>query len=106
MKFLAGLKYNLEGLKLGLTTPKLMALGLVRFVLFLALAVGAAILAFKFYQDIFSMLWSRPESAWLVWLWHFVSWIAGLILFGMALMVAYLVGQDRKSTRLNSSHYS
>ena len=93
MSILAGLKTNWQGLKLGLATPRLLALGLIRFLLILALTVCAAILAFRFYLDIFSMLWTRPESAWIAWLWHLASWLAGLLLFGMASMVAYIVGQ-------------
>ncbi len=93
MNFFSGLQYNLEGLKLGLRTPKLLFLGIVRFVLILVLAIVAAILVFRFYQDVFSMIWTRPESAWMMWLWHFASWIFGLLFFGMAAMVAYLAGQ-------------
>ncbi len=93
MNFLSGLRYNLEGLKLGLRTPKLLVLGLVRFILILLLAIVAAILVLRFYQDVFAMIWTPPESAWLVWLWHFLSWVFCLLFFGMAAMVAYLFGQ-------------
>ncbi len=90
---LSGIHYNLKGLKLGLKTPKLLFLGLIRFLLISVLAIVSAILVWRFYQDIFSMIWNRPDSQWIVWLWHFSSWIVGLLLFCMAAMVAYLVGQ-------------
>ncbi|MFO8084133.1 MAG: EI24 domain-containing protein [Desulfobacterales bacterium] len=93
MGFFDGIKYNFKGLKLGLKSPKLLFYGLVRFVLIAILAVVSAILVFQFYQDIFSMIWNRPESLWIVWLWHLLSWLVGLLLFAMAAMLAYLVGQ-------------
>jgi CysZ protein len=90
---LSGIQYNLKGLKLGLKTPKLLFLGLIRFVMTGVLAIVSAILVWHFYQDIFSMIWSRPDSRWIVWLWHFSSWLVGLLLFCMTAMVSYLAGQ-------------
>jgi CysZ protein len=91
--FFSGIHYNLKGLKLGLKTPKLLFLGLIRFFLTGISAVVSAILVWHFYQDIFLMIWSRPDSQWIVWLWHFSSWLVGILMFCMAAMVSYLVGQ-------------
>jgi CysZ protein len=90
---LSGIHYNLKGLIFGLKTPKLLFLGLIRFVLIGVLALVSAILVLRFYQDIFSLIWNKPDSQWIIWLWHFSSWLAGLLLFGMMAMVSYLLGQ-------------
>jgi CysZ protein len=89
----SGIQYNLKGLKLGLKTPKLLVLGLIRFMLIGVLVIVSAIVVWWFYQDIFSMIWNRPDSRWIVWLWYFSSWLVGLMLFFMTAMVSYLVGQ-------------
>jgi CysZ protein len=90
---MSGIYYNLKGLKLALKTPRLLFLGLIRFMLTAVLAIVSAIMAWRFYQDIFLLIWNRPDSLWVVWLWYFLSWLAGLLLFGMMAMVSYLVGQ-------------
>lgn len=93
MNFFSGLSYNLKGLKLGLTTPRLLMLGIIRFILIAFLVFIAGAVVFKYYQDIFTMLWIRPDSMWLVWLWYLVSWIVALLLFAMGAIIAYLLGQ-------------
>jgi CysZ protein len=90
---LSGIQYNIKGLKLGLKTPKLLFLGLIRFVLIGILAIVSAILVWRYYQDIFSIIWNRPDSQWVVWLWYFSSWLTGLLLFCMMAMISYLVAQ-------------
>ncbi len=92
-QLLLGIQYNLKGLRLGLKTPKLMFLGCIRFILTGALAIVSAVLVWEYYQDIFSLLWDRPDTRWILWLWHVLSWIAGLLMFCMAAMVSYLAGQ-------------
>jgi CysZ protein len=89
----SGIQYNLKGLKLGLKTPKLLFLGLIRFMLIGVLVIVSAFVVWWFYQDIFSMIWNKPDSRWIVWLWYFSSWLVGLMLFFMTAMVSYLVGQ-------------
>lgn len=89
----SGIQYNLKGLKLGLKTPQLLFLGLIRFMLIGVLVIVSAFVVWWFYQDIFSMIWNKPDSRWIVWLWYFSSWLVGLMLFFMTAMVSYLVGQ-------------
>lgn len=91
--FFKGIGYNLRGLKMGLQTPSLLLLGFLRFAVFLALAAAAAVLLFNFHGDIMAALWHRPESRWLVWLWHLAAWLVSLLLFAGAAVAGYLVCQ-------------
>ncbi|MGM0654389.1 MAG: EI24 domain-containing protein, partial [Thermodesulfobacteriota bacterium] len=38
-------------------------------------------------------IWQMPESRWLIWLWHIVSWILTLILMALSMLAAYLISQ-------------
>jgi len=38
-------------------------------------------------------MWSRPESQWIVWLWHILSWVLSFLLVGVAAVLSYLVSQ-------------
>jgi len=40
-----------------------------------------------------SLLWSKPESRWLIWLWHVVSWLASLFLIGLSAIVSFIISQ-------------
>ena len=93
MNFFSGISYNLRGLKLGLKSPQLLALGLIRFVVVIGFTILAAGLALAYHDDILLTLWARPDSWWLLWLWYLASWLIGLLLFGLATVVAYLVAQ-------------
>jgi len=93
MEFFKGISYNLRGLRLSLTTPKLLGLGLVRFAMvlvFTGLAVGFIL---AYYQDWMSLIWAKPANPWVVWLWHLVSWMLVIMLSGIAAIVAYLAAQ-------------
>jgi len=93
MGFLNGLLFNLRGLKLGLTTGKLLFWGLVRFALLLLIMSVLAGLILAYHQDLMSLLWSQPESRWLIWLWHVVSWLASLFLIGLSAIVSFIISQ-------------
>jgi len=93
MNFLSGISYNFRGLKLGLKTPRLLVLGLVRFGVVIGLTVLGAGLALAYHDDILLAMWAKPESWWLVWLWYVTSWVLGLLLVGLATAVAYLLAQ-------------
>lgn len=93
MSFFKGVSYNIRGLLMGLRTPKLLLLGLFRLcliVLVTALAVGA-ILYFR--DSLLGAMWAKPQSGWLIWLWHALSWLLTLLLTGMSAVIAYLVSQ-------------
>jgi CysZ protein len=93
MNLFDGIRYNLKGLRLGLKTPKLMALGLVRFALVLLMTVFAVSLLLMYHQEIVNRIWLKPQSAWLVWLWYLFSWLVTLLLVGLSVILAYLVAQ-------------
>ncbi len=91
--FLRGISYNLRGLKMGMRTPRLLLLGILRFVLLAAITIGAAAIILVNYQEIMSMMWQRPESMWIAWLWYLLSWIVALVLMGISAIVSFLVSQ-------------
>lgn len=93
MSLFSGLAYNWRGLILGLRTPRLLAIGLARFALTLALTVGVAAAVLSFHGEILAQLWPRPESAWVLWLWHGASWLLALLLVGVSAVVSYLLAQ-------------
>jgi CysZ protein len=45
------------------------------------------------YQEIAYLMWTRPDSPWLVWLWYLVSWLLALLLSGLSSIVAFIVAQ-------------
>ena len=91
--FIQGIAYNLKGLKLGLRTPKLLMLGLLRFVVLVIITLAAAVLILANYQEILNLMWHQPQSAWIAWLWHVVSWLLALLLMGISAVVGFLVAQ-------------
>ena len=88
-----GIAYNIKGLKLGLKTPKLLMLGLVRFFVLVLITIAAAAIILVNYQEILTLMWNKPESAWVVWLWYVVSWLLALLLVGISSVVSFLVAQ-------------
>ena len=93
MKFFNGIACNLKGLKLGIRTPKLLALGLIRFAVVILFTVAFAFFILAYYQEILSLIWVRPESLWVLWLWHLLSWLLSLLLVGLSSLLAYIVAQ-------------
>lgn len=93
MAILEGIRFNLRGFLLGLRTPSLLALGLLRFLVFLVIGVGAAVVFFAYHQDIMQLIWSRPESLWVLWLWYLASWLLSLLLLALTSVLAYFVCQ-------------
>jgi CysZ protein len=93
MGFLNGLLFNLRGLKLGLTTGKLLFWGLVRFLLLALIMSVLTGLILAYHHDVMNLLWSKPQNPWLVWLWHVVSWLASLFLVGLSAIVSFIISQ-------------
>jgi len=93
MGFLKGIGYNFRGLVLGLKTPRLLLWGLLRFVVVILLTFLAAWLIFAYHNEILEMIWRKPASQWIVWLWYLVSFILSLSLFGLSAIFSYLVSQ-------------
>jgi CysZ protein len=93
MNLLSGIAYNYKGLKLGLKTPKLLFLGLVRFIAIVLITIVSASLILEYHNQILGLLWSKPESNWIVWLWYIVSWLLTLLLMGISAVVSFLIAQ-------------
>ncbi len=93
MSFFDGMIYNLKGLRWAMKSPKLLMLGLTRFfaVIFLTVICGSIIIAY--HQEILSLLWSKPQTDWLILIWHLLSWIVSLSLFGLSVILSYLAAQ-------------
>jgi CysZ protein len=93
MNLISGIAYNYRGLKLGLKTPALLFLGIVRFLVIVILTVVSASLILKYHNDILSLIWGKPESNWIVWMWYVVSWLLTLLLMGLSAVISFLVAQ-------------
>lgn len=93
MTLFKGISYNFRGFVLGLKTPSLLTLGMIRFVVILALSILAISLVVAKYQQIANLIWTQPESAWILWLWHVFSWFVVLLLAAVASLIAFLVAQ-------------
>ncbi len=93
MTFIQGIRLNFEGFLLGLRTPRLLMLGLLRFTVMLLIFAGAAVFFFAYHSEIIHLVWSKPASTWLVWIWYLVSWLLALILLGVTTVVGYFIAQ-------------
>ena len=93
MGLIKGIQYNIRGLGLGLKTPRLLLLGLIRFAMVIIITIASASLILVYHQEILNIIWSKPESSWIVWLWHLLSWLLSAILVGLSAVLSYLVSQ-------------
>jgi len=93
MNLLSGIKYNLQGLSLGLKTPKLLLLGIIRFMVVIIITILSAGLILVYHQEILNLMWHKPESHWFIWLWYLLSWMLSAVLVGCAIVLSYLVSQ-------------
>ena len=93
MNLLSGITYNLRGLWLGIKTPKLLVLGLIRFVAVIIITIVAASLVLVYHEEILNLIWAKPASHWILWLWHVLSWALSLSLVGLSAILSYLVSQ-------------
>jgi len=93
MNLFSGIAYNFRGLKLGVKTPGLLVLGLVRVVIIVVITLVTAALILEYHQEILNLIWGRPESPWLVWLWRLVSWLVALLLVGLSTVLSFLISQ-------------
>ncbi len=93
MSFIHGLRFNLKGLALGLRTPGLLFLGILRFVIVIGLTLLFSGMIFVWHQEIMDSLWNMPEQGWILYVWTALSWLLTLILAGVAAVLAYLTAQ-------------
>jgi CysZ protein len=93
MNFFSGISYNLRGLWLGIKTPKLLVLGLIRVALVLIITIISASLILVYHKEILTLIWVKPSSQWVLWLWYVISWLLSLFLVGLSAILSYLVSQ-------------
>ena len=93
MNLINGIAYNYRGLKLGFKTPVLLFLGLVRFFVIVIVTIVSASLILKYHNEILSLLWVKPESNWIIWLWYVVSWLLTFLRMGLSAVISFLIAQ-------------
>ena len=93
MALLQGISYQFRGLRLSVQNPRLLMLGLLRFAIIILITIFAAGIALVYHHDLTTIIWTKPGSVWVVWLWHVVSWLVAILLVGIAAIVAFLIGQ-------------
>lgn len=93
MDVIRGMHYNFRGLAMGLKTGKLLFLGLVRFFLVFLIMFVLAGLILAYHQSIMDVLWSKPESRWVLWVWHLLSWFLSILLIVISGLVSFLISQ-------------
>ncbi len=93
MHFINGIRLQFEGLLFGLRSPRLLLLGLLRFALLLVFVIAGATVALVWHDEFLALLWKRPDSPWIVWLWHLAAWLTALVLMMFSSVVAYLLSQ-------------
>jgi CysZ protein len=93
MDFFRGIQYHFQGLALALRHPKLLWLGLLRFVVILVLTVVFSGMILLNHDAIMSWIWVVPDKGVLVYVWHPASWLLSLVLAAVSVVIAYLVAQ-------------
>ena len=93
MNVVKGISYQFRGLRLALRSPRLLMLGLLRFAVIVLITIASAAVVLIYHQQITEFIWIKPQSAWVVWLWHVVSWMVALLLVGVSAIVSFLLSQ-------------
>lgn len=93
MSFIQGIVYNFRGLFLGIKTPKLLFWGLLRFCIVIFITILSASVILVHHQDILGLIWAKPETHWVVWLWHLASWLLSICLVALSTVISYLISQ-------------
>jgi CysZ protein len=88
-----GLAYNLRGLRVGLRRRSLLFWGLTRFVLVLLILFVLSGLILSYRREMMELLWVKPQSWWVAWLWYLVSWLISLLLLVVAAFLSFLLSQ-------------
>lgn len=93
MGFLQGLRYNMQGLRVGLTSGRLLFWGMIRFVLVVLITVGLAAIILAYQVKLTELLWAKPSSVWILWMWHLLSWFVSLFVIALSAVLSFLVSQ-------------
>jgi len=93
MNFIKGIGYNFKGLLMGMKTPRLLMLGLLRFVIVIIISMALASSILVWHREILNMIWTMPESGWLIYIWTALSWILSIFMAMLSSLIAYLIAQ-------------
>ncbi|MFH1487758.1 MAG: EI24 domain-containing protein [Pseudomonadota bacterium] len=93
MDLIKGLQYNFRGLLFGIKSGKLLFWGCVRFLFVIIIMFLFTGLVLAYHNEILNLIWAKPESAWILWLWHVVSWLVTLFLLAVSAVFSYLTSQ-------------
>lgn len=74
-------------------SPRLLALGLLRFAVIVLITIASAGIALYYHTEVTALFWTKPQSAWVVWMWHVVSWMVALLLVGLSAIISFLIAQ-------------
>jgi CysZ protein len=78
---------------LALKTPKLLMLGILRFLIVLFFTLVLSGLVLYWHDEILSLIWKMPDSGAWVFVWKAVSWLLSFFLAGVAMILSYLIAQ-------------
>jgi CysZ protein len=78
---------------MGMRTPALLALGLMRLVATTFMAMVLVILVLVNHGETLDLIWTRPEGGWLLLLWVPLAYLLTALLIGLASVLAYLLSQ-------------
>ena len=93
MDLINGLVYNLRGLRLGLRKGRLLFWGLTRFILVLLILLILSGMILSHQKEMMELIWIKPGSVWVAWLWYLVSWLISLLLIVVAGFISFLLSQ-------------
>ncbi|MBF0200704.1 MAG: EI24 domain-containing protein [Desulfamplus sp.] len=93
MEFIKGIVYNFKGVGMALTSPLLLFLGILRFLVVVTLTIAFSAIVFMYHQEILSMLWAMPESSVMLFFWNILSWLLSMFLAVFAAIFAYFTAQ-------------
>ena len=71
----------------------MMTLLLILPVVIILITLASAGIALAYHQQVTELVWIKPQSAWVIWIWHIVSWLVALLMVGLAAIVSFLISQ-------------
>jgi len=93
MGLVNGIILNLRGFWFGVRTGKLFFWGLMRFLMVMIITGFLIGLIIAYHDAVMALIWTKPQSPWLAWLWYLVSWFIATLLFVLGALLSYLISQ-------------
>ena len=78
---------------MGIKTPRLLMLGLLRFIIVVLITMALAGFILVWHRELLNMIWTMPQSGWLLYVWTALSWLLSIFLAMLSSLVAYLISQ-------------